>query len=123
MESRRRKALLVSKLLVGWEQKALWMGAAGGTESRTKDTIATIRLSASLQLPLPPVPLPPPRRQIMLGVDRLDMVKGIPQKLLAYEKFLEEHPEWRDKVGAGRGSGGTKGGTGRGRGGGIRAAE
>ena len=35
----------------------------------------------------------------MLGVDRLDMVKGIPQKLLAYEKFLEEHPEWRDKVG------------------------
>ncbi|GLI68117.1 hypothetical protein VaNZ11_012454 [Volvox africanus] len=37
-------------------------------------------------------------RKIMLGVDRLDMVKGIPQKLLAYEKFLEEHPEWRDKV-------------------------
>ena len=41
--------------------------------------------------------------QIMLGVDRLDMVKGIPQKLLAYEKFLEEHPEWRDKVDRGRG--------------------
>ena len=34
----------------------------------------------------------------MLGVDRLDMVKGIPQKLLAYEKFLEENPQWRDKV-------------------------
>ena len=41
---------------------------------------------------------PDPHIQIMLGVDRLDMVKGIPQKLLAYEKFLEEHPEWRDKV-------------------------
>jgi trehalose-6-phosphate synthase len=26
------------------------------------------------------------------------MIKGIPQKLLAYEKFLQEHPEWRDKV-------------------------
>lgn len=36
--------------------------------------------------------------QIMLGVDRLDMIKGIPQKLLAFEKFLEEHAEWRDKV-------------------------
>ena len=24
----------------------------------------------------------------MLGVDRLDMIKGIPQKLLAFEKFL-----------------------------------
>lgn len=37
-------------------------------------------------------------RQVMLGVDRLDMIKGIPQKLLAFEKFLHEHPEWRDKV-------------------------
>ena len=34
----------------------------------------------------------------MLGVDRLDMIKGIPQKLLAFEKFLDEHPEWADKV-------------------------
>ncbi|CAK0785345.1 Trehalose-6-P synthase/phosphatase complex synthase subunit [Coccomyxa viridis] len=37
-------------------------------------------------------------RKVMLGVDRLDMIKGIPQKLLAFEKFLEEHPQWRDKV-------------------------
>jgi hypothetical protein len=34
----------------------------------------------------------------MLGVDRLDMIKGIPQKILAFEKFLEENPTWRDKV-------------------------
>lgn len=34
----------------------------------------------------------------MLGVDRLDMIKGIPQKLLAFEKFLEENPKWHDKV-------------------------
>ena len=34
----------------------------------------------------------------MLGVDRLDMIKGIPQKLLAVEKVLEEHPEWRERV-------------------------
>ena len=37
-------------------------------------------------------------RKVMLGVDRLDMIKGIPQKLLGYEKFLNEHPEWRDQV-------------------------
>lgn len=36
--------------------------------------------------------------QVMLGVDRLDMIKGIPQKILAFEKFLEENPYWRDKV-------------------------
>ncbi|KAL8031967.1 hypothetical protein ABFX02_13G062900 [Erythranthe guttata] len=37
-------------------------------------------------------------RVVMLGVDRLDMIKGIPQKILAFEKFLEDSPEWRDKV-------------------------
>ncbi|XP_050370548.1 alpha,alpha-trehalose-phosphate synthase [UDP-forming] 1-like [Argentina anserina] len=37
-------------------------------------------------------------RMVMLGVDRLDMIKGIPQKILAFEKFLEENPNWRDKV-------------------------
>ena len=35
---------------------------------------------------------------MVLGVDRLDKIKGIPQKILAFEKFLEENPEWRDKV-------------------------
>ena len=34
----------------------------------------------------------------MLGVDRLDIIKGIPKKLLAFEKFLDENAEWRDKV-------------------------
>lgn len=34
----------------------------------------------------------------MLGVDRLDMIKGIPQKILAFEKFLEENQAWREKV-------------------------
>jgi trehalose 6-phosphate synthase/phosphatase len=37
-------------------------------------------------------------QQVMLGVDRLDMIKGIPQKLLAFELFLEKNPEWREKV-------------------------
>ena len=36
--------------------------------------------------------------QVMLGVDRLDIIKGIPKKLLAFEKFLDENAEWRDKV-------------------------
>lgn len=37
-------------------------------------------------------------KKVMLGVDRLDMIKGIPQKLLAFEKFLLERPQWRDQV-------------------------
>ncbi|XP_020226525.1 alpha,alpha-trehalose-phosphate synthase [UDP-forming] 1 isoform X3 [Cajanus cajan] len=37
-------------------------------------------------------------RKVMLGVDRLDMIKGIPQKILAFEKFLEENVGWHEKV-------------------------
>ncbi|CAF1926277.1 unnamed protein product [Brassica napus] len=37
-------------------------------------------------------------KRVILGVDRLDMIKGIPQKFLGFEKFLEENMDWRDKV-------------------------
>lgn len=35
---------------------------------------------------------------IMVGVDRLDYIKGVPQKLHAFEVFLTEHPEFIGKV-------------------------
>lgn len=33
-----------------------------------------------------------------MGVDRLDYIKGVPQKLHALEVFLADHPEWVGKV-------------------------
>ncbi|KAK4692417.1 hypothetical protein P7C70_g9134, partial [Phenoliferia sp. Uapishka_3] len=36
--------------------------------------------------------------KIIVGVDRLDYIKGVPQKLHALEVFLDEHPEWIGKV-------------------------
>ncbi len=36
--------------------------------------------------------------KVMVGVDRLDYVKGVPQKLRAFELFLEEHPEYVGSV-------------------------
>jgi trehalose-6-phosphate synthase len=33
-------------------------------------------------------------RKVLLGIDRLDYIKGIPLKLLAMEHFLLQHPEW-----------------------------
>ncbi|KAI8612256.1 glycosyltransferase family 20-domain-containing protein [Chytriomyces sp. MP71] len=36
--------------------------------------------------------------RVLVGVDRLDYIKGVPQKLRAFELFLEEHPEWIEKV-------------------------
>ncbi|KAI5794908.1 glycosyltransferase family 20-domain-containing protein [Pyronema domesticum] len=37
-------------------------------------------------------------RKIIVGRDRLDSVRGVLQKLRAFERFLENHPEWIDKV-------------------------
>ncbi|GME69740.1 unnamed protein product [[Candida] boidinii] len=36
--------------------------------------------------------------QLIVGVDRLDYIKGVPQKLHAFEIFLETHPEFIGKV-------------------------
>lgn len=37
-------------------------------------------------------------RKVILGIDRLERIRGIPLKLLAFERFLATHPEWKGKV-------------------------
>jgi trehalose 6-phosphate synthase len=37
-------------------------------------------------------------RAMMIGVDRLDYSKGLPQRLDAFERFLSVYPDWRGKV-------------------------
>jgi trehalose 6-phosphate synthase/phosphatase len=37
-------------------------------------------------------------RRLILSVDRLDYTKGIVQRLLAFDLFLEKNPEYREKV-------------------------
>jgi len=37
-------------------------------------------------------------RQLILGVDRLDYSKGIPERLEAYARLLEMYPAWRNQV-------------------------
>lgn len=34
----------------------------------------------------------------MVGVDRMDYLKGVPQKLHAFDAFLTKYPEWVGKV-------------------------
>ncbi|MDI3298216.1 MAG: bifunctional alpha,alpha-trehalose-phosphate synthase (UDP-forming)/trehalose-phosphatase [Bacillota bacterium] len=36
-------------------------------------------------------------RRLLLGVDRLDYTKGIPERMAAVDRFLELHPEWRGR--------------------------
>ncbi|ROV98446.1 hypothetical protein VPNG_08506 [Cytospora leucostoma] len=37
-------------------------------------------------------------KKIIVGRDRLDSVRGVAQKLQAYDRFLELYPDWREKV-------------------------
>ncbi len=37
-------------------------------------------------------------KKLIVGRDRLDSVRGVAQKLMAFERFLELYPEWREKV-------------------------
>lgn len=36
--------------------------------------------------------------KVLLSVDRLDFTKGIPERLKAFEVFLEKYPDWHGKV-------------------------
>jgi trehalose 6-phosphate synthase/phosphatase len=36
--------------------------------------------------------------RLLVGVDRLDYTKGIPRRLLSFEKMLQNHPELRERV-------------------------
>ncbi len=45
------------------------------------------------------LPCPSPLLQmVLLGVDDMDVFKGIELKLLAYQRLLEAHPEWVGKL-------------------------
>lgn len=37
-------------------------------------------------------------KRVIVGRDKLDPIKGVRQKLLAFELFLNKYPEWRGKV-------------------------
>ncbi|KAI9654576.1 MAG: threalose-6-phosphate phosphatase [Alyxoria varia] len=37
-------------------------------------------------------------KRLIVGRDRLDSVRGVPQKLQAFEMFLQQFPQWQEKV-------------------------
>jgi trehalose 6-phosphate synthase len=41
---------------------------------------------------------PPGGERLLIGVDRIDYSKGLPQKFAAYEQFLLDNPQWREKL-------------------------
>jgi trehalose 6-phosphate synthase/phosphatase len=43
-------------------------------------------------------PREPDGERVVLGVDRLDYTKGLPEKIQAFEQLLDQHPEHRERV-------------------------
>ena len=39
-----------------------------------------------------------PDKKIIFSIDRLDYTKGVTHRLAGYERFLQNHPEWLEKV-------------------------
>lgn len=37
-------------------------------------------------------------KKLLVSRDKFDHIKGLKPKLLAYERFLSDHPEWKEKV-------------------------
>jgi trehalose 6-phosphate synthase/phosphatase len=38
------------------------------------------------------------QERLLVGVDRLDYSKGLPRRLLSFERLLTKYPEWRERV-------------------------
>lgn len=83
---------------------------AVGPEERPPSIVDTVRSTFSAFFPAPePDPAPPApggpimstltaRYRILLGVDRLDYTKGIPERLRGIDRFFELYPERRERV-------------------------
>ena len=37
-------------------------------------------------------------KAVIIGVDRMDYTKGLPEKLRGFQAFLDEHSEWSEKI-------------------------
>ncbi|KAF0246385.1 MAG: trehalose 6-phosphate [Planctomycetota bacterium] len=66
------------------------IGIVTGKFQEAADTETAAEISALLQATAP--------AKLVLGVDRLDYTKGIPERLEAFGHFLAQHPEWKGRV-------------------------
>ena len=64
--------------------------AAGIRKAAFEDPVVEEKMAGILQLYA--------GKRIIVGRDRLDTVRGVAQKLQAFEIFLDRHPHWQDKV-------------------------
>ncbi len=61
------------------------------------DAVDFARLAAE-EIEKLPAGIVKPNRRLMIGVDRLDYTKGVPQRLRAFGEFLARHEDWHRHV-------------------------
>ncbi|MBW2713850.1 MAG: trehalose-6-phosphate synthase, partial [Deltaproteobacteria bacterium] len=86
-----------SKPLVGKEPSAGQEPSANQEPSADKKPSASAS-TQSMASATRRSPIEPAAGKIILGVDRLDYTKGIPERIRAFEHFLELYPEQREQV-------------------------
>ncbi len=99
-----------------WQDNLLASVAASGTA--TLDGTRLVRRTSSTEVGVFPIGIDPAPcrevveecsdvqglranlygRRLVLGVDRLDYSKGVPERLLALECLLERNPEWKRRI-------------------------
>lgn len=67
------------------------MGIDAESFSQMADTPAVQQRAATIRGEAQP-------RKLFVAIDRLDYTKGVPRRMLAFEKFLERNPDLQDKV-------------------------
>ena len=79
---------------IGWQGRRVTLGifpmgvdATGFAERATSPEVGAERMK-----------LRHAHGRLLLGIDRLDYSKGVPRRLLALERLLQLHPEWRGHV-------------------------
>ena len=74
----------------------------GAFASSTPNSISAaspwVSTQASLHLPRMPDQTENSEPSRIIGIDRLDYTKGLPQKFRAFGKLLEEYPEYRRRI-------------------------
>ena len=92
-----------TELSAAWDGR--WLSACGRTQAVG---IYPVGIDPAEFVPDRPAPTVRTRREVLgrtirdrrliLGVDRLDYTKGIPERIEAFSRLLREHPEWRKRV-------------------------
>ena len=79
---------------VGWRGRRVTLGI----HPMSVDAAGIARQAAAQEVSAERLAIRSGVSRLLVGIDRLDYSKGIPRRLLAFERLLQLHPEWRGRA-------------------------